>query len=225
MAYFRSANLGEPHEAFVGWFDLMGTRNMMAGPIRIAAQSIYKLHVAALEATCPEVTLYPVMDGVYAVSHSPEVMKRFTKDLFENVSLDLVKDSGKPGFQYLIRGAIAFGQVYHARDLPADASKILAENPEYRRSLFIGLPVTLAYTEESNAAPFGVAIHESAAQYFADQMIHNWWRWFDEAHREILKAKLNLYFQGARKFMQTSYPIERISAHEALVEQYLADIG
>ena len=222
MAYFRSTNLGDPQEAYVAWFDLMGTQNLMAGPIRVAAQSIYKLHIAALEAKSDAVTLYPVMDGIYAVSQSAEVVKQFTRDLFENAFVDLWKDSGKPGFQYLIRCAIAFGQIYHARDLPATASKILAENPDYRRSLFIGLPVTLAYTEERKAVPFGVAIHESAGPQFADQMIGNWWRWFEEKDREKLKAELKLYFAGARKHMQATYPKERIDAHEALVDQYLA---
>ena len=40
----------------------------MNDPIKVAAQSVYKLHVAALETDVCSVLLYPLMDGFYATA-------------------------------------------------------------------------------------------------------------------------------------------------------------
>ena len=221
MAFFSSVNIGTPDQSFVAWIDMMGCRNLMNGPINVAAQSIYKVHVAALEASQEDVLLYPLMDGIYATTSDAQRMKSFLRSVFDNLFFDLKNDTGKPGFQYLARGAVAYGEIYHGRDLPDTASKVLAENSAYRCNLVIGLPVVNAFLTESTAPPFGVSIHESCGNEFEDECLGTWWKWFPESERLRLRKEILLYFKGKRKYPELGYPASKITVHEALAARYL----
>lgn len=221
MAYFSSSNIGDPQESFVAWVDLMGCKNLMSGPIRVAAQSIYKLHVAALEASDSSVVLYPLMDGFYITTPQAKRMKEFLRDVFRNLFFDLKNDSGKPGFQYLARGAVAHGEIYHGMNLPDSASSALATHPAYRSNIVIGMPVVNAFLAEAKAPPLGISIHDSCGENFSGECLGTWWKWFPEIERTRLRQELLLYFQGKRKFPDAGYPLSKISNHEALVSRYL----
>lgn len=222
MAYFRSSDLGQPQSAFVAWVDLMGCRNLMAGPIKIAAQSVYKLHVAALDAKPIEVTLYPIMDGFYATCTEAAPLERFLSDVFKELSNDLIKDKGKVGFQFLIRGAVAHGEIYHGSILPESASRTLHENQDYKKQILIGMPVVDAHSTEDEAPPFGLAIHGTVPEGAFSNRLGTWWRWFNPAESERLNSALVSYFTDARCHLTPKYSSSRITVHEALAYKYFS---
>ncbi len=65
----------------------MGIQSAMARSIMITANFVFKLHLAALEAPREGVSLYPVMDGLYASADRPETLERFLRNVFSGVAL------------------------------------------------------------------------------------------------------------------------------------------
>jgi len=119
--YFNSDLLGEPDYNYVCWIDVMGTANQMLRSLPISANFIFKLHCAILEA-CESLSnesgvwVYPVMDGVYVTACDREPLQLLITHTLRRVVMTFVGES-KQYHRFLVRGAIAFGPVYHGYKL------------------------------------------------------------------------------------------------------------
>ena len=101
------------------------------------------------------------MDGVYITSQRRSPMQNLLKQALCRVALTFLNEE-KPFHQFLVRGAIAFGPMYHGATLDGRTSRVLADHPAVRDSILMGLPIAQACQSERDAPPFGIAIHSSA---------------------------------------------------------------
>lgn len=233
--YFDSTVLGDPCYEYVCWLDVMGTSNQMLRSLPIAANFIFKLHVALLEA-CEQLTakgrsdirLYPVMDGAYITSKTRGALVSLLEGAMVRMAITFVREPA-PFHRFLPRGAIAYGCVYHGMDLPDKANYILANNSEIRDAILMGIPVAEAYAEEGTAPPFGIAVH-SSARMFAPPGGHPfrfiWIDWFRRQAQHLqpadLLCKLDEYFDWqADHHNMTGYSPESIKKHRALAREFI----
>lgn len=224
--YFNPSKVPEPREELVAWVDLMGTRNLMATSLKVISTAIFKLHVGALDAmrdlAFDSIFLFPVMDGFYATSDHPLQLKQFLQHVFKGLSRTFLDDKASHHLQFLIKGAIAKGKVYQGRELASGAADRLDENPDYRNSVLIGMPVVSSYLAESSAPPFGLAVHESAKSDFEISETEVWWKWHDRTFdAQGFYSELKRYFEwNLSKKGATGYKIDRIIVHDALAKKY-----
>jgi len=224
MATFYADGLGEPVDEYIAWVDVMGVQNAMRKSIKITANFVYKLHIALLENIRPSVSVYPVMDGAYF--SSPDVFALF--GVLENIFIDIascfVKDANAPGFQFIIKGGISYGQLFHGRSLQASCSPVLAQYPNHRDAIVLGTPVVRANQVEKNAPPFGVAIDGDVLNS-PNEIISpygKWWPWFGisfdkKAFLEHLESYYDFY---SNNWQSQKYPADRIAVHRDMARKY-----
>jgi len=225
MTYFDARGLPAPRAQYVCWVDVMGMETQMKRSIKVSANFVFKLHVAALdEAATSNVMLYPIMDGFYACSETRADMERFLSGVF-NTLAGIFSRERVADFRFIVRGAIAYGDVYHGREIRDDASKRLAEKPDYRASIMLGPPIVDANRAEQDAPPFGIAIHASArVQPKSGEHAYNrdWWPWWQEGfdYADFMK-KLEAHYEWCRNHSERiGYSLSRIVVHEALATRY-----
>ena len=230
--YFDSAHLGEPEFNYVCWLDIMGTANQMLRSLPIAAHFIFKLHCAVLEAyddldAQVGLRLYPVMDGVYITSQRRNPMQVLVNQALRRMVTTFLEEE-TPYHQFIARGAVAYGPVYHGSDLDDQAARVLASHSPIRDSILLGLPMAQAYRAERDAPPFAIAAHSSARAFAPDgdePYRFIWLNWFRAAQPRVdphqLLERLNAYYdwQKAHSNM-TGYAVERIEHHRKLAAEY-----
>jgi hypothetical protein len=238
---FHAGGLPVSPSQYVGWIVAMGIQSAMGRSIDVAANFVFKLHIAVLESIDVlsahrrrSVFLYPVMDGVYFVTDDQQALFKFLRQVFGRLAREFVETT-EMRHRFLVRGALACGPVVHGLQLPEGASATLAAHPEYRSSILLGLPMIQAYLTERLAPPFSMYIHESA-RAFAPAVLSTirvtWWRWFttpeDERWPDLaprLRDELRGYFRWCEeRAMEIGYESESIKKHRGLADQYFADI-
>ena len=231
--FFNSAHLGEPTYDYVCWLDVMGTANQMLRSLPIAANFVFKLHCAMLEA-CEElgnsadgVRLYPVMDGVYITSPRRKPLQGVLNQALCRIAITFMNET-KCFHQFLVRGAVAYGPVYHGVHLDPRTTDILDAHARIRDTILMGLPMAQAYQAERDAPPFGIAAH-SSARGFAPEGDYPfrfiWLDWYRGARPctdpRALLAKLETYFDWQKDHcLMTGYEPERIERHRKLAREY-----
>jgi hypothetical protein len=238
---FSSEGLPVSLTQYVGWIDAMGIQSAMGRSIDVAANFIFKLHIAVLESMDSlsarqreSISLYPVMDGVYFVTNDQQALIRFLRLVFGRLAREFV-ETPEMKHRFLVRGALACGPVVHGLELPESASATLAAHREYRSSILIGLPMIQAYLTERLAPPFSMYVHESARAFApeATPIIRaTWWRWFatpaDERWPDLaprLRDELRSYFKWCEdRATEIGYDAESIKKHRTLADQYFVDI-
>jgi len=231
---FNSREMPNPSEKYVCWMDIMGTGSIMPRSLETSSIFIFKLHVAALEASeSEEIHLYPMMDGVYAVSNSKQTLLTFLEKVFSAMAVDIKENINEEHYKYVVKASIAFGPVVHGEDIPSEASNVL--EPNYNGSILLGMPMVQAYQSEQEAPPFGVYIHESARAFAPDSEApfnHYWWEWFHphgkdyDFHElaENLCQNLKSYYDWCEKnHNKIGYQIKKIKSHRDLCEEYLPE--
>jgi cold shock CspA family protein len=233
--YFNSALLGEPDYDYVCWLDVMGTRNQMLRSLPISASFIFKLHCGILEAAEEvgldngDVRLYPVMDGAYITSSHRAPLQGLLNRAMAHLALTFLSET-VPYHQFLVRGAIAFGPVYHGRNLDPKSSHVMRRNEAVRNSMLMGLPMVQANQSESDAPPFGIAIHESARAFAPagdEPFAFIWIDWLKSAAPRVepaeLSTHLDKYFAWQKNHSTvTGYAPDRIEHHHTLAREYFA---
>lgn len=238
---FNSVGLPVSPNQYVGWIDAMGIQSAMGRSTDVAANFVFKLHIAVLQsadALQPHqregLSLYPVMDGVYFVTNDQQALQAFLKRTFGSLAREFV-ETAEMRHRFLVRGALSCGPVVHGLQLPEEASGTLAAHPDYRDSILLGLPMIQAYLTERSAPPFAVYVHESARAFAPEgrrPLKPTWWRWFktpeDETWPELardLRTELRRYFEWCgKRAAEIGYDTESIKKHSTLAEQYFADI-
>jgi len=227
--YFIGDEAGPERYRYVLSLDIMGARGKMLRNVRTASIPIMKLQIAALASkgknTKGPVDLFPMVDGLYAVTESLDPMMFFISDVFRSMAAEFL--SLKPWEQSVIRGALAYGPVILGRESKG-SSEILAKT-NYADSILLGMPLVQAFTAEAGAPPFGVYVHESARSFAPPEghpVAHVFWRWWlaGETSKKLaskLAQELKGYFAHCRKFpMGTFYAPDRIAAHQELAREY-----
>jgi len=183
----------------------------------------FKFHIAALEAKSDGITLYPVMDGVYVTSKDKITMEKFLRAMYKNLAKVFIKQE-KEHFLFVLRGAVAFGEIYHGRDIGKDASNTLNLHQEHKSQILLGEPMINAHLGERNAPPFGIYIHETAKGDDSSVGSDGWWRWFQGDHEldaAIIGKKLSSYFDWCYSNREEiHYNLDRILVHKGLAELY-----
>jgi hypothetical protein len=237
--YFDATKMRDPDNQYVCWFDVMGTQNQMRRSLPTSANFIMKLHCAVLEAheqlddgSRKTVELYPVMDGMYVTATRRQPLMTMLGTALRHLSETFLKEK-TIHFRFLVRGAIAFGPVVHGRMIDSNASWVLDRQCEVRDALLLGMPLAQAYSAESSAPPFGVAVDESARAFCppGDRPFRFvWWDWFSSVEPPLVVADmvgaLKQYFQYQREHHHTTgYALERIDHHEQLAVEYFNGSG
>lgn len=221
LPFFDARRLPPAQNEFVAWLDVMGIQSKMAYSIPVTANFVFKLHIAALQSARPTISLYPVMDGIYATSPDPRDLGIFLSNIFAALT-DLFAETSQPHFRFIIKSAISYGEVYHGAHVEAGASEVLARNPDYRSSIVLGLPIVHAHLAEKEAPPFGVSIHDSAIQEWPGDRHParaDWWLWWPpyNYHPNFFRV-LSEHYDWCEKYRE--YPLERILVHRGLAERY-----
>lgn len=230
--FFNSAKLGFPTYDYVCWIDVMGTSNQMLRSLPIAANFIFKLQASALEAReekghLGNVRLYPTIDGIYITSKSRWHMRNVINQTMCRCALTFLAEKD-PYHQFLVRGAVAYGPVYHGLDLDPDATYTMAANPQVRDAILLGLPMAQAHQAESEAAPFGISVHSSARGFAppGEQPFgFIWIDWFRFCNPRVdpvaLLGKMETYFEYQRKHTTvTGYKPDRVEFHSKLAREF-----
>ena len=238
---FYAAGLPISPSQYVGWIDAMGIQSAMGRSMDVAANFVFKLHIAVLESVDAllnhqreNIYLYPVMDGVYFVTNDQPALFRFLRRVFGCLAREFV-ETAEMRHRFLVRGALACGPVVHGFQLPEGASAVLHNHPRYRDSILVGLPMIQAYLTERLAPPFSIYVHESA-RAFAPEVRRpiraTWWRWFatpaDDRWPDLapqLRVALRDYFAWCEpRAAEIGYDAESIKKHRLLADQYFADV-
>jgi hypothetical protein len=176
-----------------------GIQGALRRSIKIAANFVYKLHHAALQARIAPMRLYPIMDGFYASSPDLEAMSTFLRQVFLSSAEEFVSQE-KELFRFLIKGALAHGEIYHGSEPRPNASATLHDNQRYRDQILLGQAIVQAHLGEIEAPPFGLYVDASAQHFLKESKpfpFDVWWRWYQAEDRELLqklRASLESYF-------------------------------
>ena len=230
---FDADCLPDPSLEYVAWLDVMGIQVAMSRSLPISANFIFKLHTAALQAQCENVTLYPVMDGLYASSENKEGILGFLRSVFEQIAEEFIRER-KQLHRFIVRGALAYGSVIHGGNIPEQASPVMHQNDNYRMRLLLGLPIVQANTTEKLAPPFGLYVHESARESVSSQKPRTpfiWWQWRTQ-HKQgnvetwnSLRESLDEYFAWCSDRSDAiDYQASRIEDHRSKARQYFSQL-
>ncbi len=229
IAYFNAGTLPKPSLSYVCWLDVMGASSVMERSISMAANFVCKLHHAVLQSPHEGIRLYPMIDGLYAISDTQSSMKAFLTGTFTALAQIFVGET-VVHHRFVPKASIAYGPVLHGETIPASASPILAEHTDYRKTLMFGMPMIQAYNGERCAPPFGVYIHESARAFAGERekpFICVWWQWFDRNHdlATKLNRELKRYYEWCKKNPHAIlYEVDRINEHEQFATEYFVNL-
>jgi len=210
----------------------MGIRSIMSRSLAIAANFVFKLHVAALEAWSPSLRMYPVMDGVYVVSERQGPICDFLETVFSSLAHAFVSEP-KMQHRFVAKSAVAYGPVVHGADVPREASRSLhgPKNPQYKDAILLGIPMVQAVQGESKAPPYGVYIHESARAFAPEDdepFRYLWWHWFKPERGDLakeLRDQLDAYFKWCKKRSgMLEYDREHIQLHRRMAKEHFAGL-
>jgi hypothetical protein len=227
--FFDARELGEPSSEYVAWIDVMGIQGALRRSIKIAANFVYKLHDAALQARTGRLRLYPIMDGFYASSPDSETLGAFLRQVFRSSAQEFVSQE-KELFRFLIKGALARGEVYHGSELRPNASTTLHDNQAYRDQILLGQAMVQAHLGETEAPPFGVYVDGSAQEFLKESEsfpFDVWWRWYQAEDSELLqklRVSLESYFNWwSKQSTESGYAASRIRIHRGQAALYLGN--
>lgn len=152
----------KPKNEYVCWLDIMGTKNNMSDSFEKSTNYMLRFHSAIFSVVKSEkqVTFYPVMDGVYITSPKAEIIKKVVKAIMNQLA-DVFIEEATCFHKFVIRGALAYGEIAHGKYIDERVCKNLA-GEHYLQYLLFGMPIIMAHISERLAPPYGIYIHESA---------------------------------------------------------------
>jgi len=192
-----------------------------------------KLHVAVLRAseTFP-VELYPVIDGVYVCSDSQSTILKFLNMVHSGLAVTFILEAN-PLHRFQIRSGLAYGPVVRGREAVNCANE-LHKHEDHTNQILLGPTLAQAYQIERQAAPFGVALHESARTFAptgTEVMFGTYWKWWKshcQAGDDLLASELFNSLKAHYKWclkhtVALSYQKADIERHILLADEYFSD--
>lgn len=190
--YFDGKQLPKANKNYVAFIDIMGTKSHMTRSTVTAANFIFKLHAAILDAWRNEkyqdVFVYPVMDGAYITAARKEDIEKIIVRIYSGIAELQIKEPN-PVHRFIIRGSVAFGEVIHGHNVPYSASKVFETDLSYKNNILLGPSMISAYSGESQASPFGVFIDDSAVDRGNGKGFSPSWKWYNS---KVIKIKNGL---------------------------------
>lgn len=230
MAYFDAKILPTPKKSYVCFMDIMGMQNKMKSSLPQSSNYIFKLHATILKfwrsSAYQSISVYPIMDGAYIVSSKKSDILSLLTNIYKSLCTNLLKE---PEYKhwYLVRAAIAFGEIIHGRDVPYSASYEYSSRVGYKEQLLIGPAMIDACKGESKAAPMGIYVTDSATNKY--QGVDSDWKWFEHQSVKVkpeliaeFKDKLQEYYNVWLKDHEaaTGYDKSRRDSHFQMAVQY-----
>lgn len=187
-----------PKQKYVCWIDIMGTRNTMNLSLARVSNFILKFHNGVIESkrNKRDIKCYPLMDGVFITCANLNKMKHTLDSIFTQMA-ELFCQEEPFEHKFIIRGALAFGEVVDGCDISDEVCKEINEDIQYRDTLLLGIPITQAYENEHNAPPFGIYIHESARQF--GHLQGRYYQWYSDYNTSTLSEKIKEYFEECNR--------------------------
>lgn len=212
-------------QEYICWIDIMGTKNTMTESFQKAANFLLKFHCCVLEVLKdePNVTYYPMMDGIFITSKKHNTIRRVINKIFTSVA-NIFLSEDQNFHRFLIKGAIAFGYIAHGNSITANVCPSLADKDNYKRSIMFGLPMIQAFKSEHIAPPFGVYIHESARKPQLLQGRYYNWTFLPKTDKKKLFECILSYFDWCSYF-NNSLELEpsKIELYKKLTQEYFTD--
>jgi hypothetical protein len=208
---------------FVAWLDALGTKSALLVSHARAANFVMKIHAVCLEARddYPPVRLFPMNDGIYAVSSDRKQLKRFLATILSDIA-DVFIAEPVAKHRFMVRGAIAYGSVSHGDQLHGNNYE-LRHNDSYIKNIILGMPLAQAVDAERVAPPFGIFVHESARMVptegaWSDVL----WRWWsDDEKCRTLHEKILAHLAWAEANpIGSMYPKDALERHRRATEEY-----
>lgn len=170
--FFDSSAIKRADGRYVAWVDLLGAGHLMTVSIEKTANAIIRLHMAVYNACCggEGVISVPINDGVFIIARSKKDIIFILKKIIVDLSC-VFMSTDNPEDRTMLSCGLAYGPVYIGDDL-RDGVGGNGRKEKYDaifRQIAFGSAVIQAYKEERNAAPFGVAIHESARSFSSNE--------------------------------------------------------
>jgi len=231
--YFNADLMGNPSDNYICWLDVMGSKNHISQSLKTSANFIFKLHASILSAFAglnnvekDDIIIYPVMDGAFISGKSRSALEKLLRHCMRLLADTFLSEVNQE-HKFVVRGAIAFGRVFHGRGIDDNANVIFRDYPEIKKSILLGLPMVLAFEAESTAPPFGIAIDRSARSSSpagTEPYNFSWWKWFygDRTFNVMdFRAGLEAHYiwhEGHHYF--TGYSPDRIKVHKGMSIQY-----
>jgi class 3 adenylate cyclase len=241
---FDSRKMMTAKPRYVAFIDVMGAGQSMRTSINQVANDIIRVHLAvwrAIQRTGINATVVPVNDGSFIVSDSKaDVMALVRESLTLLVARFLYRP--RPLDRCLVRAAIAFGPVYTGNELSQGVSgKVQSAGfGSVINSVVFGPPVIQAYESESMAAPYGVAVHESARAFAPVtetpfRSLHwQWWEWIPELDpfKNKIETDIHKLIQDMQRellnymdFLKTAHVytglnIDKVDKYESQIKSY-----
>lgn len=222
--YFDGKQLPNAKRRYVAFVDIMGTQTHMTRSTVIAANFIFKLHAAVLDAWKNEkyqdVFVYPVMDGAYITTARKEDIEKIIVRVFLGIAELQIKEEN-PAHRFVVRGSIAFGEVIHGHHVPYSASKVFETDLGYKNNILLGPAMILAYLGERKAAPFGIYIHSSAVDNGNGRGFSANWKWHTSKALKIKDGICQKLSEAVLGYFNAASEYTRLDEHKRLAEEYL----
>ncbi|NLX59115.1 MAG: hypothetical protein GXY74_08505 [Phycisphaerae bacterium] len=199
----------------------------MKASLARAANHVGRLHAAALEERSTYVSVYPVIDGFYAVSDESRSVRDYVQRVFRRLACHFMKANTVHRCFY--RCGVARGKLLLGADL-LQGTLAMQYNPRYSAGIAIGEAIVLAYEAETKAAPYGVCTDPSVDAPFqnaANVMANNWWKWWNPndanhvARIVGLRTEIDAYLaQAVAGSLPVPYSQGRAQQHRGEASQY-----
>ena len=191
----------------------MGTKTVMLESFDKAANFIIRFHSCCISITknIPKISCYPLMDGVFITAEEIDVMMHAINDIYDKIARTFL-DTEVYSHRFIIRGALAYGEISHGNNITQGVSKEISADDDYKKNLLFGLPMIQAFNSEKKAPPFGVFIHESARRRGCLQ--GRYYQWYkDENLQNELRDNIISYFEWCKQF-SNYLELEKEKAHK-----------
>lgn len=222
--FFDQSRMAVTANQYVAWLDVMGTASTLQRSLPQAANFVCKLHSSCLNhLPAHGVAYYPMNDGAYLVGALDPILQTLRDVMIETAGVFLAEQDGLK--RYMIRGAIAFGDVVHGSSAINGLHAQQAQ-PVMVERVLLGLPTASAYKGESNAAPFGIFLDQTARNSAQTQFpFFKWWLPYRSAFRSHRKSALLNQIEAHLDWcllhpIQSQYRPDRAELHRTLAREY-----
>lgn len=221
--YFDGRQLPQAKRRYVAFVDIMGTQAHMTRSTVTAANFIFKLHAAVLDAWKNEkyedVFVYPVMDGAYITAARKEDIEKIIVRVFSGIA-ELQIGETNPTHRFIVRGSIAFGEVIHGHHVPYSASKVFEIDLGYKNNILLGPAMISAYSGEGKAAPFGVYIDDSAVDRGNGRGFSADWKWYKSKALKIKEGIQQELCVAVRGYFDVASKYPKLDEHKRRAAEY-----
>lgn len=223
--FFNGKLLPPASKRYVAFVDIMGIQTHMLKSTATAANFIFKLHSAILDAWRGEkyqdVFVYPVMDGAYITAAVKSDIEKILVRIFKGIAEIQITESN-PSHWFVIRGSVAFGEVIHGHHVPYEASKVFEKDLGYKNNILLGPAMISAYRGEAKAAPFGIYLDDSAINHGSGRGFPKEWKWYDSTALTLDNEIGTKIRQTVLDYFKKTSGDTKADQHKQLAEEYFS---